>query len=79
VCPFNKYFSLICSVYFEVDEFYCPPSELDKREHGGIAVARGRRVVKLIPSEHKAILNDNTVIKYDKCLIATGLFVCFSK
>lgn len=43
------------------------------RPHGGVAVARGIRVQKIVPEEHIAYLSNGKKIKYDKCLIATGL------
>lgn len=55
-----------------MDEFYCPPSKLNENEHGGVAVARNRKVVRVDPIAHEAYLADGTKIKYDKCLIATG-------
>lgn len=82
------------SIYFEDDQFYCTPKELETKgwkismqithkrshfvEHGGVAVARGRRVVKIDPEAHTAWLDDGKTIKYDKCLIATGLFMILS-
>lgn len=39
---------------------------------GGVAVARGWRVVKIDPFYKKVTLDDGKVIEYDKCLVATG-------
>ena len=32
------------SLYFEKDAFFCDPTELLTQEHGGVAVAKGRKV-----------------------------------
>lgn len=60
------------SIFFEHEQFYCEPDKLNEAEHGGVAVARMRKVVKLDAMKHIATLDDGTTIKYDKCLIATG-------
>lgn len=63
---------LLCSIFFEHDDFYCKPEELDERENGGVAVVRGHRVSKIDPQSKKATLDSLQEITYDKCLIATG-------
>lgn len=60
------------SLFYETTDFYVDPKELMSKANGGVAVCRGWNVVKLDVSEHKAILDDGTEIKYGKCLIATG-------
>lgn len=60
------------SLFYEPVDFYVDPKELLTKENGGVAVCRGWSVAKLDISEHKAILDDGTEIKYEKCLIATG-------
>ncbi|KAG8224807.1 hypothetical protein J437_LFUL002252 [Ladona fulva] len=60
------------SLFFEPDEFYTQCLELTKCPNGGVAVARGWKVVKLDVVEQKAYLDDGKAIKYDKCLLATG-------
>jgi len=59
-------------VFYEKKEFYSDPDELEKRPHGGVSLALGRKVVRLDPSAHMVMLDDGTELKYDKCLIATG-------
>lgn len=60
------------SLFFEQDEFYCDPRELDTKENGGVAVVRGHRVTKLDITGRKAVLDNGMTVSYDKCLIATG-------
>jgi len=60
------------SIFYEKDGFYCSPSELTGKQHGGVALANGLKVVKLDVKERKAFLNDGRVVGFSKCLIATG-------
>lgn len=60
------------SLFYEPEEFYCSPVELNGKENGGVAVVRGHRIVKLDVEERRAHLDNGLVISYDKCLIATG-------
>ena len=60
------------SLYYEPEQFYTPVSMLEDRENGGISVLRGRRVEKVDSDKQIAYLDDDTEIRYDKCLIATG-------
>ena len=60
------------SIYYEKEAFYCPPGELPTHETGGVAVARGKRVVNLDVAKQTATLDNGWEIKYEKCLIATG-------
>ena len=62
-------------MFYEPDEFYCKPVELNAKENGGVAVVRGHRVVKLDVEARRAILDNGLTISYDKCLIATGTFL----
>lgn len=73
----NKDFIIYFSVFFESDEFYCDPAELNDKENGGVAVLRGHRVVKLDIPARKAVLDNGLTVTYDKCLIATGLLQFF--
>ena len=59
-------------MFYEPEEFYCSPVELNGKENGGVAVVRGHRIVKLDVEERRAHLDNGLVISYDKCLIATG-------
>lgn len=60
------------SIFFEQPDFYCKPEELDEKENGGVAVARGLKVMKLNVHERRAYLSNGTEVEYEKCLIATG-------
>jgi len=60
------------SLLFEPSAFYCAASELSSKENGGVAVVTGKKVVRLDAAGQKAVLDDGSVIIYDKCLIATG-------
>jgi len=60
------------SLFFESDEFYCNPADLNDKENGGVAVVRGHKVVKLDVVGRKALLDNGMTVTYDKCLIATG-------
>jgi hypothetical protein len=59
-------------LYFEPEQFYCKVEELDSKENGGVAVARGWKVERLDVAEKKAYLAGGKEIQYEKCLIATG-------
>lgn len=60
------------SLFFEPDEFYTQCLELMNSPNGGVAVARGWKVVKIDAVEQKAYLDDGHAIEYGKCLLATG-------
>ena len=60
-------------LYYEPDSFYIPVGDLAKRENGGISILKGHKVVKINAEEQIAHLDDGRQIKYDKCLIATGM------
>ena len=55
------------------------PEKLNSMEHGGVAVVRGRRVIKLDTFTKTAYLNDGSSLKYEKCLVATGMNVTCAK
>ncbi|RXG54966.1 Apoptosis-inducing factor 1, mitochondrial [Armadillidium vulgare] len=63
---------LFCSIYFEHEEYFIPVEKLIENENGGIAVLKGRKVVRIDPGKRRVFLEDNTEITYDKCLLATG-------
>lgn len=60
------------SILYDRSNFYCAPEELEAREEGGVALATGKKVVKLNARKNVATLDDGTEIVYDKCLVATG-------
>ncbi|MCP9258557.1 Programmed cell death 8/apoptosis inducing factor [Dirofilaria immitis] len=53
--------------------FHLAPGEIESAEHGGIALISGHQVVKLDLSTQTAYLDDGRSLKYQKCLIATGV------
>ncbi len=60
------------SIFYEPEQFYTPVEKLTHRSKGGIAVLKGRKVVKLDADSQVAVLDDGREIRYQKCLIATG-------
>lgn len=60
------------SLYYEPEEFYMSAEKLGEAENGGVSVIRGYSVTKLNVKEQKVLLDDGTVLSYDKCLLATG-------
>lgn len=60
------------SLYYEPEEFYANAENLLNSDKGGVAVASGWKVKKIDVENRVAILDDDTEIKYEKCLIATG-------
>jgi programmed cell death 8 (apoptosis-inducing factor) len=60
-------------LYYEPESFYIPVGDLAGRENGGISILKGHKVVKINAEEQIAYLDDGRQIKYDKCLIATGM------
>lgn len=60
------------SLFYEPDDFYIQCKDLLASANGGVAVARGWSISYIDVVERKAFLEDGHVIKYDKCLIATG-------
>ncbi|PSN57251.1 hypothetical protein C0J52_02543 [Blattella germanica] len=60
------------SLFYEPEDFYVDCNKLLDQANGGVAVARGWSIKKLNVYEKKAILEDDTELSYEKCLIATG-------
>ncbi|KRZ80487.1 Apoptosis-inducing factor 1, mitochondrial [Trichinella papuae] len=60
------------TIFFEHEQFFVEPLQLEATEHGGVSVLKNSRVVRLRPAEHVAELADGQRIVYEKCLIATG-------
>ncbi|CAH1267287.1 AIFM1 [Branchiostoma lanceolatum] len=60
------------SVFYNPPSFYVEPKELAYQENGGVAVVKGRKVMKLNPQKQVAVLDNGWEIFYDKVLIATG-------
>uniref|UniRef100_A0A5S6QR04 FAD/NAD(P)-binding domain-containing protein n=1 Tax=Trichuris muris TaxID=70415 RepID=A0A5S6QR04_TRIMR len=60
----------VATIFHRPETGYCRTVDLEQKT--GIAVAFGRRILKLDVDAHEAILDDNSRIKYNKCLIATG-------
>ncbi|KAK7073141.1 Apoptosis-inducing factor 1, mitochondrial [Halocaridina rubra] len=60
------------SIFFEHEEYYTPLNELSSRENGGIAILKGRKVVKIDVHKKRVFMDDGSEVSYDKCLIATG-------
>ncbi|XP_012350119.1 apoptosis-inducing factor 1, mitochondrial [Apis florea] len=61
------------SIFYEPPEFYSDVSKLSQSDKGGVAVAKGWKVIKIDVPNKTVMLDDGHEIKYDKCLIATGL------
>uniref|UniRef100_A0AC35UA52 Apoptosis-inducing factor 1, mitochondrial n=1 Tax=Rhabditophanes sp. KR3021 TaxID=114890 RepID=A0AC35UA52_9BILA len=59
-------------VPYESHGFYISPQNVDQFPNGAISILNGKKVVKVVAADHKAILDDGTEIFYEKCLIATG-------
>lgn len=60
------------SLYYEPDDFYTPIKKLETNENGGVTVSLGWSVKKVDAVKKIVYLEDDTQIKYDKCLLATG-------
>jgi len=60
------------SVFFETEEFYSSPLELQSQEEGGIGVLMGKKVTGVNPEEHLLTLSSGETVNYEKLLIATG-------
>ncbi|XP_061936365.1 apoptosis-inducing factor 1, mitochondrial isoform X2 [Apis cerana] len=61
------------SIFYEPPEFYSDVSKLSQSDKGGVAVAKGWKVTKIDVPNKTVMLDDGHEIKYDKCLIATGV------
>lgn len=64
----------VFSSIYGVQGFFVPPGQLTATAHGGVSLVNGKKVVKVCAEEKKAFLEDGTEIKFDKCLVATGMF-----
>ncbi|GLG99835.1 Putative apoptosis-inducing factor 1, mitochondrial [Gryllus bimaculatus] len=60
------------SLFYEPEDFYVDCKRLRDEPNGGVSVARGWTVKKIDVFGRKAYLEDDHVIEYEKCLIATG-------
>ena len=60
------------SIFYEPHEFYSNVNDLIESDKGGVAVATGWKITKMDVPNKTVTLDDNSEIKYDKCLIATG-------
>ena len=60
------------NLYFEKEAFYTPVDSIEFNDKGGIAVLKGVKVAQLMPNENQVKLEDGRLIKYEKCLLATG-------
>ena len=60
------------NLYFEKEAFYTPVDSIEFNDKGGIAVLKGVKVAQLIPDQNQVKLEDGRLIKYEKCLLATG-------
>ena len=60
------------SLFYAHDEFYFNLKQLQESETGGATVLRGHKVVKIDPIDQYVILDNGQILKYGKCLIATG-------
>lgn len=61
------------SLFYEPDDFYLGAEKLNDAANGGVAMVRGYTVTKLNVNDQIVTLDDGTEIKYDKCLLATGV------
>lgn len=60
------------SIFYEIDEFFIPIGELEKRETGGVSFIQNIRLDRLDPDNRLAYLENGQTIRYDKCLLAPG-------
>ncbi|VDL63755.1 unnamed protein product [Hymenolepis diminuta] len=59
--------------FYEPLSFFVEPEKLEETEEGGICLLRGNPVVSLHPEHHSITLADGQEVKYDCCLLATGV------
>ncbi|KAH7639597.1 apoptosis-inducing factor 1 [Dermatophagoides farinae] len=69
---FKQYNGKERSIYFEHEEFYLPLNEFNSASHGGISVVKFHKINRLDVANQQAYLDNGQIIKYDKCIIATG-------
>ncbi|XP_076231623.1 apoptosis inducing factor isoform X2 [Calliopsis andreniformis] len=69
---FKQWNGIQRSIFYEPQEFYTNVNNLIESDKGGVAVATGWKVTKIDVPNKTVTLEDNSEIKYDKCLIATG-------
>lgn len=60
------------SIFYEIDEFFIPISDLNKREYGGVSLIKKTRLTRLDPDNRIAFLSNGQSIEYEKCLLAPG-------
>lgn len=59
-------------ICYEADGFYLLPEDLDRWEHGGVALMCGTKVENIDLENNVVQLQDGRKIEFGKCLIATG-------
>lgn len=60
------------SIFYEIDEFFIPIENLEKRETGGVSLIKNVRLTRLDPEKKLAYLENGQKIGYNKCLLAPG-------
>lgn len=66
---------IIISLFYEPPEFFIKVEDLAESEKGGVAICTGWNVKKIDVPNKTAYLEDDSKIKYEKCLIATGKYI----
>jgi programmed cell death 8 (apoptosis-inducing factor) len=61
------------SLFYEPDDFYLNADKLNDVANGGVSIVRGYAVTNINVDQQIVTLDDGTEIKYDKCLLATGV------
>lgn len=69
---FREWNGRVRDIQFEKHEFFIPLEKLLEREHGGVSFAGNAEILRIDVEKQEAHLKTGQVIKYDKCLIATG-------
>nr|CUU98993.1 hypothetical transcript [Hymenolepis microstoma] len=59
--------------FYEPLSFFIEPEALEETQEGGICLLRGNPVVSLNPERHSVTLADGQEVKFDCCLLATGV------
>lgn len=65
------------SLYYEPDDFYMDPVKLMEEPNGGVSIVKGYTVKHIDVCNKRAVLTDGTEIKYEECLLATGMLELF--